>query len=167
MASPPGEEAFEKLAALAEEYPRVWKTFGPVDNEVVEAVEARLELRLPRSYRLFLLRHGFAIMWGCCINGIQRDSTVNNPVSSLLRDTERGRVRGDIPRDCLYIEDRDESDILLDISQMKDGEAPIIEVPIGTSPQDVDRTPISPSFAEYYLAQLTEMIEYLKEIGKL
>ena len=167
MVSTSSDEAFEQLTDLAMRYPQVWEMNGPLTEDIVKAAEDRLGLTFPRSYRLFLLRQGFASFVGGGVNGIHPNSTSDNLVGSLFLDTEKAWERGWIPKDCLFIENMDEVYILLDMSQMLAAEAPIIEVPVGTVPGKVDRTPVSPSFAEYYLARLTEMIEYLKNQGEI
>ena len=167
MSTTAAEEALEKLAALAEQHPQVWEMEGPIMEEIVLAAEERLGLPFPLSYRMFLLRHGFASFCGGCVGGIHQSSTVDKLVGALFFDSEKAWEKGWIPRDCLFVENQNGSDVLIDTSQMKNGEAPIIEVPVGTLPDEVDRTPISPSFAEYYLGRLEEMIEYLKEKGAL
>ena len=65
------------------------------------------------------------------------------------------------------MEIRDGSDVLLDTSQIENGESPVLEVPVGMLAEDVDRTPVSSSFAEYYYERLKGMIEYLKMRGEL
>lgn len=160
-------DAFNELIELIDKYPTLRNFGGPLNERIVHAVEKHLEVQFPQSYRGFISRYAQGSFHGIEVSGISTLSTEHNLIGGVILDNYNFRHDERGPKELLVVMLEDEYYVVIDTSQMKDGEAPVYEIDFGEDFEMSNKEPVAASFAEYYLRQVKEMVEYLKEQGRI
>ena len=108
-----------------EKYPDFAHFYGPIEEGKIAEAEALLRVKFPISYRQFLLKYGVGGFEGLEVHGIGKG--VHTGGSSVVFQTLYLREEGYIPNEFIYVMCADEWDYMIDTSQMKDNEAPVVE----------------------------------------
>jgi hypothetical protein len=103
----------------------VW-TSGPQPEAAIAALEAKLGVQLPPSYRAFLARHGAMAIYDSTISGIIGGQRLDESYGSLYGDTLRFRSKWDLPSYLLVIQPDEDAPYCLDTrSPSATGEFPV------------------------------------------
>lgn len=127
------------------------------ENQVAE-VEQLLGVKLPKSYRHFLLKYGSGGLGAEEFCGITRSNKhAGHP--DVVFNTESLR-QYELPKHMVVVWNcgADEA-YVIDTSQMKDGEAPIIEWIGGLPASKQSLKPVYGTFAEFFVERVRNEIE--------
>lgn len=110
----------------------VWLA-GPQSEEAVLALEQALDVKLPPSFREFLIRFGGMAIYDSAVSGIIEESPLNEGFGWLYGDTLRLRQEFNLPDHLLVIQPDDEAAYCLDTQQIgHNGENPVVCFELGT-----------------------------------
>jgi cell wall assembly regulator SMI1 len=135
--------------------------YGPQSADSVDRLGSLLGVKLPPSYRDFLMRYG----GGYGLIGLYRDQPELRELGCLVGDTERMREVYNLPPQFLPVEESTLGGIYcLDASSPDpDGEYPVILITIGPGRQLTHRLRVANSFGEYLQDLLEGRLEVLLE----
>lgn len=123
---------------------------GGVFQSDIKEIESKLQVKLPESYKWFLLNYGSGGVFGVDILGYGKSS-----IPAVVSDTERFRKLG-LPNEYVVIENYDEFVYCLDTtSKLSNNECPIIcwDIIAGFNGERAD------NFYEFLLERLFEAKE--------
>jgi hypothetical protein len=103
--SPEEPAAVALLSALG---PRLWRSV-PASSQSVGQLENALGIRLPPSYKQFLLRFGAAAVGDSIVSGIVDDNPLCAEGGTLLGDTARLRAEQRLPRRYLVVQPNEDA----------------------------------------------------------
>jgi len=127
------QDELDRLSA-GEEPQAIWHFFGPVDDESISAVEAKLGLVFPLSYRSFLKRLGVATYKYIDIYGICSQAAIEDfphlDVAQKTNYLREWRLPVNVhPDDVVCVaQDDDGVTFYLDYNYFADHEAPVVAI---------------------------------------
>jgi cell wall assembly regulator SMI1 len=135
--------------------------YGPQNAENVDRLEEVLRVKLPPSYREFLVQHG----GGYGLSGLYNNQPELRELGCLVGDTERMRQQFRLPNQFIPIQQSPLGGIYcLDTSSPgPDGEYPVILITIGPGGQLTHRVRAAESFGSYLRELLEDRLEVLLE----
>lgn len=118
--------SYAELAAQLQAADDAWDITGPQPASRVDEVEAKLGIRLPVSYRRFLIEVGGMEYPNHSYTGLDDDYL--HPEYGFGRYTELLRQENDLPDGLFVLESDHDADelVCLDLNQMQDGECPLV-----------------------------------------
>ena len=106
---------------------------GPQPEAALLALESKLGVRLPPSYRAFLSHYGAMAIYDCTISGIFGGEPLKQGGGSLYFDTRRFRSDWGLPSHLLVIQVNEDAPYCLDTrSPSATGEFPVVSYELGS-----------------------------------
>lgn len=100
---------------------------GPQPEAAIVALESKLGVRLPASYRAFLAQHGTMAIYDSTISGIIGGQPLDENAGSLYGDTLIFRTEWSLPSYLLVIQPDEDAPYCLDTrSPSATGEFPVV-----------------------------------------
>ena len=161
------KDYFDELAKLIDRYSDYALFGGSVADNIISAVEMRLNLKFPKSYRQFISKYAQGGFAGMAVCGISEFATEDNLSGSVIQNNDNLRKIEGVPKGILFIMIEDEYNVLIDTAQMENEEAPVYEIELGRGYETKNMVPVSKSFGEYFLKRVKEALDYLKEKGEI
>src|SRR3954451_15722313 len=116
----------ELLARVESNGHTVWSD-GPQPETAIGALESKLGVRLPPSYRAFVARYGGMAIYDSTISGIIAGEPLDESGGSLYGDTLRFRAVWALPGHLLVIQPDEDAPYCLDTrSPSGTGEFPVV-----------------------------------------
>ncbi len=138
---------------------------GKKSKLIIEKAEEILEVKLPKTYKFFLIEQGFGGPKDLIIYGLVDDSIENLKSSGFVWGIIEDRKSLEYPHHILRIYDiGDGSTYCLDTSQMnQDGECPVVVWPLGGYEETPVLEIVAEDFGKFFLDMVKQQIEYKKE----
>lgn len=115
------ENEIKAIEIKINELPQYKKYSNHVDKNIIDMIEDKLNVKLPDSYKWFLIKYNMLLISGLLILGV---GLTDDPI--CVDRTQKYRRFG-LPEYLVVIEDEgDERLICLDTSRMYNGECPIV-----------------------------------------
>jgi hypothetical protein len=116
----------ELLAQVEANGHAVWSD-GPQPEAAIVALQSKLGVRLPPSYRAFLAQYGGMAIYDSTISGIIGGAPLDERSGSLYGDTLRFRTECNLPSHLLVIQPDEDAPYCLDTrSPSAGGEFPVV-----------------------------------------
>ncbi|CAM4301582.1 SMI1/KNR4 family protein [Bacillus paramycoides] len=112
----------EKIISIITTYQKLGDFMGSANEDTIQQAAQILNISFPSSYHWFLKQYGSGGLDGIEIHGCE--STAVD--SSVVYHTKLYRETYDLPLHYIVLNDIDGTVTCLDISQMKNGECPVI-----------------------------------------
>jgi hypothetical protein len=93
---------------------------GPQPEKAVAELEKTLHIRMPPSYRAFLIRFGAMGIAGSAISGIQEGKPLAKETGWVYGDTLRLRADSELPKHLLVVQTDEDAPYCLDTSAAED-----------------------------------------------
>ena len=116
----------ELLAQVEANGHEIWSD-GPQPEAAIVALESKLGVRLPPSYRAFLAQYGGMAIYDSTTSGILGGEPLDESAGSLYGDTLRFRNEWNLPSHLLVIQPDEDAPYCLDTrSPSATGELPVV-----------------------------------------
>jgi hypothetical protein len=128
---------------------------GPASEASLNAIASQLELKLPPSFRSFLLKYGGGGVVGELIGGLEEDNPALEYKGTVIGDTKRCRADHQLPHSLcvIYLTDADVCWCLDCSKRDENGESPVVSYSVFEQRVDVQ---IASTFEEF-LKQYVEL----------
>jgi hypothetical protein len=137
------DKLIERIRANGDE---VWIA-GPQSEQAVAELEKAVGVKMPPSYREFLLRFGSFGILDSLVSGIVDNDPLTKGTGNLLWDTKWFRHEYDLPEHLLVVQHDEDAPYCLDSRKPKaDGEYPMICYELRSG--HVEK--LAPSFAAWF-----------------
>lgn len=144
----------EYVKIIIREYSELAYFTGGVEEEEIIKIEKELNLRLPESYKWFLLHYGYGGVGGTTIEGV-----VPNGILTVVEQTLYQRKQG-LPEHLVVIQDSGEFVDCLDVSEIKDEDCSVVNWSMHDNDGVIKTTS---SFFDYLLFQFYDEEEMVDE----
>nr|WP_272874795.1 SMI1/KNR4 family protein [Agrobacterium tumefaciens] len=130
---------------------------GATDADIV-AIEARLGVRLPPSYKAMLTQFGTLSFEGIEVYGWTRSGLDGKSIPNVVFATEDDRKRGLVSDQMVnFMVAGYGPTFVLDCAEISaDGEAPVYEIPAGGIKRGKDR--LADTFGAFFLAEVERIL---------
>ena len=139
--------SYAELASQLVAADDAWDVVGPQPPSRVDDVESKLSIRLPDSYRRYLVEVGGIEYPNHCYEGLGDDYL--HPEYGFGRFTRILREDNDLPDGLFVIEHDHDADelVCIDLNQMHDGECPLVWFHVY---ENVVTGPCEPTFDSFF-----------------
>lgn len=146
---------YEKAALLISRNPQIYIA-GPRPAVLVSDMEAVLTMRLPATYRRFLLEFGACELSPVQLYGIPGADLVNRPLPAGIVQTISLREKCKFPLDLLVLGDVGDGSLYCIEARPDGSEGRVVVVEPGQEP--LLRDTVATDFGEFFLAQIKQAL---------
>jgi hypothetical protein len=148
----------ERALALIAEHPDAASFAGKRSELVVRSAEKALGLKLPPTYRRFVLALGAGSFGAAEIYGVIDVDFEKSSVPDAVWVTLRAREKKDLPADLVIVNQEDDEVTCLRI-RPDAAEGPVLILDVGEDPDRVGTHTAAEDFGAYLLSRVEEELE--------